>query len=268
MSLDRYLYADANPETLVDPSGHSTRALIDYGSSTAAADPGIDWAKVSDERKAASDARRRISRLVAHNGYVLPGKSIQAMALSQGCGSRCLAIYAQNFVGGIGDNISGLAQTGACIYDPSCLVGSVATSAVAGAQAYVDPITTDQAVVSGAGQFVGDLTSSDPARAGRAGGTLTFQAGLFAVGGALGDAGVVGQEIAPEGGAETGNFLFRGVSEDHPAFSNALRGIVKPRGGQASALEHNLGDTLSPFTSWTTDPAIARDFAVKSQDVV
>jgi hypothetical protein len=32
-------------------------------------------------------------------------------------------------------------------------------------------------------------------------------------------------------------------------------------GGLASALEHNLGDTQSPFTSWTTNPEVARGFA-------
>jgi hypothetical protein len=51
------------------------------------------------------------------------------------------------------------------------------------------------------------------------------------------------------------------VASDHPAYQDALNGNATPRGGDASALEHNLGDTNSPFTSWTTDPEIAQDFA-------
>ena len=59
-------------------------------------------------------------------------------------------------------------------------------------------------------------------------------------------------------------FLYRGVAEDHPGFQNALKGIAEPRGGTASAIEHNAYDTRSPFTSWTTDLKVAKDFAGKN----
>jgi len=47
--------------------------------------------------------------------------------------------------------------------------------------------------------------------------------------------------------------LFRGVPTDHPGYSDAMNGIAKPRGGAATAAEHNYGNTRSDFTSWTTD---------------
>jgi hypothetical protein len=40
-----------------------------------------------------------------------------------------------------------------------------------------------------------------------------------------------------------------------------MEGVAKPRGGKASPLEHNLGDTASPYTSWSTDMDVARGFA-------
>jgi hypothetical protein len=64
-----------------------------------------------------------------------------------------------------------------------------------------------------------------------------------------------------EAAGEEGSDLYRGVAETHPGYENALEGIAEPRGGPASALEHNLGNTDSPFTSWTTDPEIAQQFA-------
>ncbi len=61
--------------------------------------------------------------------------------------------------------------------------------------------------------------------------------------------------------AEEGTTLYRGVNNEHPGFENALEGNAYPRGGNASPLEHNLGNTQSEFTSWTTDRNVAREFA-------
>ncbi len=52
--------------------------------------------------------------------------------------------------------------------------------------------------------------------------------------------------------------LYRGVASDHPGYQNALQGKAAPRGGPATVEEHNLGDTRSEFTSWTTDPEVAK----------
>ncbi len=52
--------------------------------------------------------------------------------------------------------------------------------------------------------------------------------------------------------------LYRGVASDNPGYNDALNGIARPRGGPATAAEHNLGDTRSGFTSWTTDPDVAK----------
>jgi len=67
--------------------------------------------------------------------------------------------------------------------------------------------------------------------------------------------------VAAEGEVGAGQTLYRGVWDDHPAFQEALEGSADPRGGSATALEHNMGDTRSIYTSWTTDPALAAERA-------
>lgn len=66
---------------------------------------------------------------------------------------------------------------------------------------------------------------------------------------------------AAEGEVGAGQTLYRGVWDDHPAFQDALEGSANPRGGSATPLEHNLGDTRSIHTAWTTDPALAAERA-------
>ena len=44
----------------------------------------------------------------------------------------------------------------------------------------------------------------------------------------------------------------------YPGYENALRGDAVPRGGPATVAEHNMGDTRSSFTSWTTDLEVAK----------
>ncbi len=59
--------------------------------------------------------------------------------------------------------------------------------------------------------------------------------------------------------------LFRGVNQTRTpvAFDEALAGNATPRGGVATASEHNAGNTSSPFTSWTTNPAVAENYALR-----
>lgn len=57
--------------------------------------------------------------------------------------------------------------------------------------------------------------------------------------------------------------LYRGVNENHVAYGEASQGNVVPRGGSASAAEHNAGNTKSPFTSWTTNPEVATNYALR-----
>ena len=58
--------------------------------------------------------------------------------------------------------------------------------------------------------------------------------------------------------------LFRGVNQSNHAYDDALNGVAKPNGGTANPLEHNTGSTLnSPYTSWTTNPAVAENFALR-----
>lgn len=71
-----------------------------------------------------------------------------------------------------------------------------------------------------------------------------------------------GITTAPE--PNGGMLLFRGVSYTHPGYSLALSGTALPIGGPASAIEHNLGNTNSNFTSWTSNPWVAYQFATNN----
>jgi hypothetical protein len=55
--------------------------------------------------------------------------------------------------------------------------------------------------------------------------------------------------------------LFRGVSSEHAAFPMAVLGMAVPIGGDATPLQHNLGNTKSEYTSWTINPWVAYVFA-------
>lgn len=75
-------------------------------------------------------------------------------------------------------------------------------------------------------------------------------------------------------GAEEMVTLYRGVNSTHAKYAEALQGIATPnkswwqfwkRG--ASTLEHNAGrgGTLSsPYTSWSTNPEVAKNFALRT----
>lgn len=72
--------------------------------------------------------------------------------------------------------------------------------------------------------------------------------------------GAVSAEAA-EGGTQT---LYRGVNSTSPAYENATQGTAIPKGGNATAVEHNGGNTNSPFTSWTTNPEVAKNYALRT----
>jgi RHS repeat-associated protein len=67
--------------------------------------------------------------------------------------------------------------------------------------------------------------------------------------------------------------LYRGVNEANAAYLSALKGIARPNRRwwqfwrpKSTPLQHNIapGGTLdSPYTSWTTDPAVAENFALR-----
>jgi hypothetical protein len=52
------------------------------------------------------------------------------------------------------------------------------------------------------------------------------------------------------------------VAKDSLPYPDALQGRAVPRGGPASPAEHNEGNTDSEFTSWITDPQVAREKAL------
>lgn len=55
--------------------------------------------------------------------------------------------------------------------------------------------------------------------------------------------------------------LWRGIPVGHPGYVDATQGIARPRGGNATPTRHNLGDTNSIYTSWTSNPFYAQDRA-------
>jgi RHS repeat-associated protein len=69
--------------------------------------------------------------------------------------------------------------------------------------------------------------------------------------------------VAAIGKSENSTTLFRGVNESRPEFNNALNGKAIPKGGNATPAEHNAGNTNSPFTSWTTNRAVAENYALR-----
>lgn len=58
--------------------------------------------------------------------------------------------------------------------------------------------------------------------------------------------------------------LYRGVNSTSPGYENALQGIAKPRGGNATPLEHNTLTTESPYTSWSSNMSVAENFALRT----
>jgi RHS repeat-associated protein len=57
--------------------------------------------------------------------------------------------------------------------------------------------------------------------------------------------------------------IYRGVNESSPGYSNAIEGKVVPKGGTATPVEHNMGNTNSNYTSWTTNPEVAKNYALR-----
>lgn len=64
--------------------------------------------------------------------------------------------------------------------------------------------------------------------------------------------------------------LYRGVPKGHERYEDVLNGMAVPLGGHSDTWLHNAGDTLSVFTSWTTDrgEAISKAFGVGNEGVV
>jgi RHS repeat-associated protein len=116
-------------------------------------------------------------------------------------------------------------------------------------------------------------------------GRAVLQGGVESVAGGMADRGVHGGNIlnprglatdlltggsVPAAGGRLGDDaadatggVYRGISPSHPAYADALQGNAYPRNpaSQVTPEEHNLGNTDSPFTSWSHDPDIARRFA-------
>jgi RHS repeat-associated protein len=65
-------------------------------------------------------------------------------------------------------------------------------------------------------------------------------------------------------GAADSVTLYRGIDQASPAFQAGTQGTAAARGSSTSISDHSLGFTdRSAYTSWTTDPSIARRFATQ-----
>ena len=73
---------------------------------------------------------------------------------------------------------------------------------------------------------------------------------------------VKGVKVRASGTSKTTK-LYRGVNSESPAFKNAQKGSASPRRGNATPAEHNAGNTNSNFTSWTKNPEVAKNFALR-----
>lgn len=74
----------------------------------------------------------------------------------------------------------------------------------------------------------------------------------------------IAKGVAATASAEGSMTLYRGVNSTSPAYENATQGVAIPKGGTATAVEHNLGNTNSNFTSWTTNPEVAKNYALRT----
>ncbi|TDC74172.1 RHS repeat-associated core domain-containing protein [Actinomadura sp. 7K507] len=63
----------------------------------------------------------------------------------------------------------------------------------------------------------------------------------------------------------SGRKLYRGVRKEHAKYDDATQGIARPRGGTATPEEHNMANTESPWTSWTTKRWVAEKHATKGE---
>ena len=94
---------------------------------------------------------------------------------------------------------------------------------------------------------------------------VTVQAGVLALSSYTLQSGVEAiqlQSASMQSSIQSGRQLYRGLSRDHPQLRiYEETGVIKPRGGNSTLQQHVLGDTRSNYTSWTLDPAVARDFA-------
>ena len=74
---------------------------------------------------------------------------------------------------------------------------------------------------------------------------------------------VAAEETAAATSGEEMVTVYRGVNESHPGYQAALKGNAAPRGGTATAAEHNAGNTQSNLTSWTTNEQVAENYALR-----
>jgi hypothetical protein len=79
---------------------------------------------------------------------------------------------------------------------------------------------------------------------------------------AIGSASALGGKLIAKVAEPT--TLYRGVNESHAKYSSAAKGNAIPNKGNATPLEHNTKSTLkSPYTSWTTNKEVAKNFATR-----
>ncbi|MEU8238903.1 LamG-like jellyroll fold domain-containing protein [Actinoplanes missouriensis] len=66
---------------------------------------------------------------------------------------------------------------------------------------------------------------------------------------------------AAELGDSSGEYLYRGITNNHYKLAEAKAGIAEPLGGPSDPVAHSGGKTDSVFTSWSPDLETAREFS-------
>jgi RHS repeat-associated protein len=139
-----------------------------------------------------------------------------------------------------------------------------------------NPVGQVQAAVGGAMLYdktKSDWNTGDTRTRANIIGNVVGEIGIAVAGskgaGSLGKTGVVA-EVAKGGEVAEMVSVYRGVNSTSPAFAAAENGVVKPRGGflgHSDALTHNTGmngTANSKMTSWTTNPEVAKNFALRT----
>ena len=118
-------------------------------------------------------------------------------------------------------------------------------------------------VVSAASVGYTAVTKGVHAAGKEAGSDLTQKAIDLTVAAGLKGAGNLISKVTTSASVES-TTLYRGVNSTSPGYENALQGIAKPRGGNATPLEHNTLTTESPYTSWSSNISVAENFAYRT----
>ncbi|MGO4291516.1 DUF6443 domain-containing protein [Chitinophaga sp. RAB17] len=153
-----------------------------------------------------------------------------------------------------GNAIANPGQTVKAMFSPKALLNNALNVATMGGYGMAKGVVDNTRVVInegayGAGKIVGEKAAEVTVAVVAEGGAKAVSALKGA-----GKAGAAAEEMST---------IYRGVNESHPGYGQAVEGNAYPRGGNATPLEHNTVTTESAYTSWSTNPEVATNFALR-----